>query len=149
MQNKDDQSQGSNYQPVNRQWPDKMTISPDKLSVGWSTWLFGNSNWKWFLKKANKKRKKERKKILCLSHFIILKLSKIVNAKMVKITGEQFFFEMFPILQCKECLWIQGNVFVFYWILLYNNYQYFLYYFDWSQMSHELIFVIRNEPWLS
>ena len=102
-----------------------------------------------FKKKANKKRKKERKKILCLSHFIILKLSKIVNAKMIKITGEQFFFEMFPILQCKEFLWIQGNVFVFYWILLYNNHQYFLYYFDWSQMSHELIFVIRNEPWLS
>ena len=104
MQNKDDQSQGSKYQPVNRhcdrpRWP----FLPTNFQLaGQLDWLGIATIESGFKEKQDKKRKKERKKILCLLHFIILKLSKIVNAKMLKITGEQFFFEMFPILQCKE-----------------------------------------------
>ena len=58
--------------------------------------------------------------------------------KRLDIIGEQliFFFEMFPMLQCKEFLCIQGDVFVFYWILFYNNYQYFF-----------IFWPVTNEPW--
>ena len=73
-----------------------------------------------------------------MSHFIIVKLCEAVNVLRLEIIGEliNFFLEMLPILQCKEFLCIHGNVFVFYWILLYNNYGYFF-----------IFWPVTNEPW--
>ena len=104
--------------------------------VGQLDWLGIATLKKWFFLK--KKKKKERKKILCLSHFIIIKLCEAVNVKRLEINRWtiNFFFEMFPMLQCKEFLCIQGDVFVFYWILFYNNYQYFF-----------MFWPVTNEPW--
>ena len=85
------------------------------------------------LKKA-KQKKKENSVLVAFHYRKIVWSSKCFKAWNNR--GINFFLEMLPILQCKEFLCIQGNVFVVYWILLYNNYGYFF-----------IFWPVTNEPW--
>ena len=94
-----------------------------------------------------KKAKQKKKEILCLSHFIIVKLCDALNVKRLEIMGEQLIFS----LKCSPCC--NAKSFCAYKAMFLSFIGYYFtittgifLYFDWSQMSHELIFVIRNEP---
>ena len=97
--------------------------------------------------KKSKTKNKERKKILCLSHFIIIKLCEAVNVKRLEIISEQLMFSLkcSPFCNAKSYCAYKAMFMSFIGYYYTITTSIFLY-FDWSQVSHELKFVIRNEP---
>lgn len=127
------------------------TGQDDHLSWQTFRWLVNLTGWEWQpLKVVLKKAKQKKKEILCLSHFIIIKLCEAVNVKRLEIIGEQLMFSLkcSPFCNAKSfCTYkVMFMSFIGYYYTITTS---IFLYFDWSQMSHELKFVIRNEPWLS
>ena len=87
------------------------------------------------LKKS--KTKKERK-ILCLLHFIIVKLCEAVNVKRLEIIGEQFIFSL------KCCPFCNAKSFCAYKAMFLS---FIGYYFTITTSIFFIFWPITNEPW--